>query len=223
MTSNEAHMQSYYAARAREYDEVYLKTERQADLRAMERWVPPHFSGASVLEIACGTGYWTQFIATSAARIVALDTSPETMAIARNRVPAAKVEFRASDAYRLAATPGRFNAAFAGFWFSHVPLSRRREFLQGLNAVLDPGAKVVLIDNRYVEGSSTPIAESDADGNTHQARKLKDGSAHRVLKNFPSAAELKACIVGIGSAGRFTGWQYYWAFDYVATGTGREK
>ena len=219
MTLSEAQMQSYYAARASEYDEVYLKPERQADLRVMERWLPPHFSGASVLEVACGTGYWTQFIATAAARIVALDTSPETMAIARNRVSAAKVLFRAGDAYRLAATPQQFSAAFAGFWFSHVPVTRRSEFLQGLNAVLVPGARVVLIDNLYVEGSSTPIVESDADGNTYQARKLKDGSSHRVLKNFPAAAELKACITGLGSSGRFTSWQYFWAFDYLATGT----
>lgn len=218
MTSNEAQMQSYYAARASEYDEVYLKPERQADLRVMERWLPPHFSGASVLEVACGTGYWTQFIATAAARVVALDMSPETMAIARNRVPADKVEFRVGDAYELAAAQGKVSAAFAGFWFSHVPVTRRREFLQDLNAVLVPGAKVVLIDNRYVEGSSTPITESDVDGNTYQARKLKDGSSHRVLKNFPTATELQACITGLGSSGRFTSWQYFWAFDYLATG-----
>ena len=219
MTLSEAQMQSYYAARASEYDAVYLKPERQADLRAMERWVPPHFSGATVLEIACGTGYWTQFIATAAAHIVALDTSPETMEIAKSRVPADKVEFRVGDAYCLAPTLGDFNAAFAGFWFSHVPTTRRREFLQDVNAVLVPGARVVLIDNRYVEGSSTALTEADADGNTYQARKLKDGSSHRVLKNFPTEAELQECIAGIGSAGRFTSWQYFWAFDYVAAGT----
>jgi demethylmenaquinone methyltransferase/2-methoxy-6-polyprenyl-1,4-benzoquinol methylase len=34
----DAAMQDYYAARAREYDEVYRKPERQADLREIERW-----------------------------------------------------------------------------------------------------------------------------------------------------------------------------------------
>ena len=56
-------MQAYYAARAPEYDSVYRKPERQADLRAIEQWVPSRFVAARVLEIACGTGYWTQFIA----------------------------------------------------------------------------------------------------------------------------------------------------------------
>jgi hypothetical protein len=35
----DAAMQDYYAARAREYDEVYRKPERQADLREIERWL----------------------------------------------------------------------------------------------------------------------------------------------------------------------------------------
>ncbi len=36
MNSSDAQMRSYYTARAREYDEIYLKPERQADLRALE-------------------------------------------------------------------------------------------------------------------------------------------------------------------------------------------
>ena len=59
MTHDERKLQSYYASRAPEYDEVYRKPERQADLRSIERWLPPHFSGVAMLEVACGTGYWT--------------------------------------------------------------------------------------------------------------------------------------------------------------------
>ena len=211
------HMQSYYAARAPEYDDVYLKPERQTDLRAIESWLPPIFADADVLEIACGTGYWTQFIARAAAHIVAIDASPETMRIARSRVPEGKVEFLVGDAYNVPPQPHRYGAAFAGFWFSHVPRSRRREFLEGLGAQLMPGAKVVLLDNLHVEGSSTPIAETDAEGNTYQSRKLKDGSTHRILKNFPTEAELQTSIACLGTSGTLTVWQYFWAFQYAAT------
>lgn len=38
MSDNQSEMQSYCAARAAEYDRIYLKSERQADLRAIERW-----------------------------------------------------------------------------------------------------------------------------------------------------------------------------------------
>ena len=219
MTIHEPHLQSYYASRAPEYDQVYLKPERQADLREIERWLPTNFAGATVLEVACGTGYWTRFIAQTAAHVVAIDASPETMRIAESRVPEGKVTFVVGDAYDLPPYAGKFGAAFAGFWFSHVPKARRHAFLRGLNTLLIPGAKVVLLDNRYVEGSSSRITETDSGGNTYQARRLKDGSTHRILKNFPSEADLHSSLLGVGSSGRFSTWDHYWAYEYAAIGS----
>jgi len=173
-------MLDYYAARAPEYDKVYLKPERQSDLRALEEWLPVRFSGANLLEIACGTGYWTQYIAPVARHVHAIDMAAETLAIARSRVRTGRVEFAIGDAYALPPVSSKWDAAFAGFWLSHVPKQRLHAFLRGLHAALRPHAKVVFLDNRFVDGSSTPISESDADGNTYQTRTLDDGtSAHR--------------------------------------------
>jgi demethylmenaquinone methyltransferase/2-methoxy-6-polyprenyl-1,4-benzoquinol methylase len=210
-------MQAYYAARATEYDDVYSKPERQSDLRSIQEWLPSHFFYATVLEVACGTGYWTQFIARTAARIVAIDTSLETIEIARRRVTTGNATFVAGDAYALPLGAGAFNAAFAGFWFSHVPKAKRQEFLRGLHSRLAPGAPVILIDNLYVDGSSTPIAETDTDGNTYQTRHLRDGSIHRVLKNFPSEPELRSCLGELGTMCTFRASTYFWAFTYAAS------
>ena len=208
-------MQSYYAARASEYDRVYQKPERQSDLRQIEQWLPSLLSGAKVLEVACGTGYWTRFIAQVASTVVAIDSAQETIQIARRRVSSANVLFQVGDAYSLAGTSRSFDAAFAGFWFSHVPLERQREFLAGLNAALAPGARVVLLDNLFVQGSSSAIAEQDGIGNTYQYRKLDDGSTHRVLKNFPTDAQLYGLTAeGLGEVAAYRRWQYYWAFEY---------
>jgi SAM-dependent methyltransferase len=209
-------MHTYYAARAPEYDSVYLKPERQTDLRAIEQWVTQTFVGARVLEIACGTGYWTKFIAQVAARVLALDAVSETIDIAKDRVLLQNVEFLIGDAYALPRRDAGFDAAFAGFWFSHVPLSRRLEFLSGLNAAVERDARIVLLENRFVEGSSSPIAEQDAEGNTYQMRRLRDGTTHRVLKNFPSEAELRSLAGRVGKAVRFVQWEYYWALEYEA-------
>lgn len=215
MTHNQLAMQSYYGARAPEYDRIYLKPERQPDLAAIQSWLAPKFSGARVLEVACGTGYWTQFIAPAAAHVLALDAAPETLAIARSRVPEEQTTFLAGDAYALPSQFGPFDAAFAGFWFSHVPKARWREFLLGLSTCLRRGATVVLLDNRYVEGSSTAITEYDQDGNSFQTRRLADGSTHQVLKNFPNESELGECLSRLGVQLAFTRWQYYWAVEYV--------
>jgi len=215
MSQEHSTLLSYYAARASEYERIYLKSERQTDLRAIEQWLPPKFAGSRVIEVACGTGYWTQFIAPVAFHVLALDAAPETIRIAKTRVPEGKVDFLVGDAHALPQHLGLFDAAFAGFWFSHVSKTRQREFLLGLAARLEPGAKVVLLDNLYVEGSSSPVIECDAEGNTFQNRQINDGPTYKVLKNFPSEAELLKLVAGLGEGPMLTTWQYYWAFEYV--------
>jgi demethylmenaquinone methyltransferase/2-methoxy-6-polyprenyl-1,4-benzoquinol methylase len=60
--------------------------------------VPSKFVGAGVLEIACSTGYWTQFIAPVARHITALDAAPGRWTSAGPRLQI-NVEFVVGDAY----------------------------------------------------------------------------------------------------------------------------
>lgn len=210
-------MHAYYSARALEYDKIYLKPERQSNLREMEAWISRIFEGQSVLEVACGTGYWTQFFAPYAAKVVALDAADETLQIARGRVPPEKVEFIRGDAYDIPMHAEPFGAAFAGFWWSHIPLDRVEPFLTGLHRALRPGATVVFIDNRFVPGSSTTVSEQDADGNSYQTRTLSDGSTHRVLKNFPSRDELLRAVQRFSPSAAYREWDYFWALEYTLT------
>ena len=218
MSHDQQQMESYYRARAAEYDRIYLKPERQHDLAAIRSWLPGKFVGARVLEIACGTGYWTQFIAPVATAITAIDTAPETLDIARSRVPDSHATFVVGDAYAPPQEPP-FDAAFAGFWFSHVPKARRQAFLRGLAGCLRPQATVVFIDNLYVAGSSSPITEHGADGNTFQTRRLADGSSHQVIKNFPTENELIEAVGSIAASVTYTRWEYFWALEFAVADT----
>jgi hypothetical protein len=128
------------------------------------------------------------------------------------------VDFRRADAFALGAVGGGFNAAFAGFWWSHVERSALPGFLDGLHERLAPGAAVMFIDNRYVEGSSTPISRVDAEGNSYQLRTLDDGSVHEVLKNFPSRAELEDAVAGRAEAVEVTELTHYWCLGYRVSG-----
>jgi SAM-dependent methyltransferase len=210
-------MQGYYAQRAAYYERVYFKPERQRDLRAMEAWLPAQFANRGVLEIACGTGWWTPFGARDCAHWLATDLNPETMAIARSKpLPRGKVEFAVVDAYSFGGLDGRsFDAAFAGCWWSHVPLARLPSWLEHLHCRLAPGARVVMLDNRFVQTSNLPITRGDADGNTYQQRALDDGSVHEVLKNFPKRDE---ALVTIGPRARDAQWieyDHYWVLSYT--------
>lgn len=208
-------MKDYYGARANEYDRIYSKPERQADLKKLQMWLPPLFADRSVLEIACGTGYWTQFYAPLAERVVALDAAQETLRIAAGRISAQNVHLMQGDAYELPVLDASFDAAFAGFWWSHIPQEQLAGFLAGLHRVLEPGATIVFLDNRFVPGSSTPIADSDSAGNTYQIRILDDGSTHRVLKNFPTREQLLATVSPYSTSCKYLEWEYFWALEYT--------
>jgi demethylmenaquinone methyltransferase/2-methoxy-6-polyprenyl-1,4-benzoquinol methylase len=208
-------MQAYYAQRAREYERIYDKPERQADLARLRADIPALFEGETVLEIACGTGYWTPLIAARARSVLAVDYAVETLEIARSKTyEKQNVDFQQGDAYDLPAWPRKFSACYAGFWWSHIPLERIDSFLTGLHARLAPGARVAFMDNLYVEGSSTPLARRDAAGNTYQERRLADGSRHEVLKNFPADGELEARLAPTGCEVQVTRYQYYWLASY---------
>lgn len=219
-------MQGYYAQRAAYYERVYHKPERQTDLRAMEALLPRLFEGRQVLEVACGTGWWTPYGARDAAGWLATDLNPETMAVAQAKAMPACVRFAAVDAYSwdgLAAAGevvssagfnAVFNAAFAGCWWSHVPLQRLPQWLASLHAHLAPGARVVFLDNSHVQTSNLPITHSDAAGNTYQTRTLDDGSVHEVLKNFPTP---EAAVAALGPRARhpqWTAYTHYWVLSY---------
>lgn len=215
--ATEDSMRAYYAQRATSYERVYAKPERQADLLAMKSWLPPHFEGRHGLEIACGTGYWTPFAAARCASWLATDANEAVLAIARTKpLPPDRVRFRLADAYALDALgEGRFDAALAAFWWSHVPLARLRGWLQHLHRQLHPGAVVVMLDNRFVPGSNHPVTRQDDDGNTYQTRQLDDGSTHEVLKNFPDRDQAIAQLGDGVRAVRWTEFQHFWALSYT--------
>jgi SAM-dependent methyltransferase len=205
----------YYRRRASEYEAIYAKPERQADLAILGKEIPQRLRGARVLEVACGTGYWTKLIAGAATSVLATDLAEEPMRIARAKVfPEMNVAFMAADAYTLSEKVGRFDAAFAGFWWSHVPRERIAEFLDSFHRCLTGGARVLFLDNVYAEGSSTPVCEVDAQGNTYQMRALADGGRLRVLKNFPSEDELRERLSPYAASFAFEALQYYWLAEY---------
>ena len=206
---------SYYAQRAAEYERIYAKPERQADLAALRQRIAKMFSGKKVLELACGTGYWTEVIATGAAQVTAIDVNEEMLEIARlKQVREGIVKFVRANAYEIPDLGRGHDALFGGFWWSHVPLARLDEFLAAAVSSVAPGALIAFLDNRYVEGSSNAISRRDERGDSWQLRKLEDGSEHEVLKNFPAEGELirRASMRGWGANVELL--PYYWLLTF---------
>jgi demethylmenaquinone methyltransferase/2-methoxy-6-polyprenyl-1,4-benzoquinol methylase len=203
----------YYARRAREYERIYAKPERQEDLQQLRQRVAAFATGARVLELACGTGWWTEVLASAAVSVTAVDVNSAVLELARNkRLP--NVKFRQDDLYALPQLEGPFDAGFAAFWWSHVPRAQISEFLRGFHQQLQPNARVMFLDNRFVPGSSTPVSRTDVEGNTWQCRRLEDGSEIEVLKNFPAFDELTATLTEFATDVQVELLPYYWCLTY---------
>jgi SAM-dependent methyltransferase len=211
VTESACSLGDYYADRAAEYDEVYRKPERQLDLARLKQLLPALVAGKRVLEIAAGTGYWTQVLAATAADITATDVNAETIAIAAQRdYGPAPVSLRTADAYQLDKVPGEFDLVFCGFWWSHIPRADIQRFLAGVRERTGAGTTLVLVDNRYVPGSSTPISQTNSDGDSYQQRQLADGREYEIIKNFPGREQVSADLAPVAGDLTWTELEYYW-------------
>lgn len=212
----DAKLATYYARRAGEYERIYEKPERQAELAWLRERIPALFAGRTVLEVACGTGYWTQYIARSARHVHALDINDAVLEIAREKpIAPGRATFHKADAVKLEGVPAGCDAAFAGFWWSHVKRADLAQFVGHLAERLEPGAMVGILDNAYAQGSSTPISRRDAEGNSYQMRTLANGETHEVLKNFPTPAELREAVAPVAREAHLESLTYYWLLVFT--------
>ena len=201
----------FYAKSASNHDRIYDRPERQDDLAAMRGHVAEILRGHTVLELACGTGYWTRIIAEVADKVVATDINAEMIAMAQLRkMPADKVELRVADAWDLPADIGDFTAVFIGFWWSHVKREEQEKFLAQLKAKVGKDMFIVLLDDVYVEGSSDTVARTDLEGNTYQIRVAPDGERYEIPKTYPSDSALRKKLASSVREIKIVRLEYYW-------------
>ena len=213
--SIENDIKHYYADRAYEYNKTYLRPERQKDIKKLHRLLKILFIDQFVLEIACGTGYWTKTIASVSKFITAIDINNEVLQIARNRgIPSNQAVFIQDDVYILKKIQDTFSAGFAGFWWSHISKSKLKQFIFSFHLKLQSKALVVFIDNRRVKRSSTPISRMDVEGNTYQIRKLEDGREYEILKNFPTKKEIRDTLGNEVKNLKIKFLKYFWIVSY---------
>ena len=188
---------AYYRRRAGEYDATAYGDLVAARAR-IARLVAEMQPSGSVLEIACGTGMWTEALATRVDSLTALDVAPEALAIARERVTSDNVTFEVADIFSWN-TSARFDVIFFSAWLSHVPTSRFDEFWQLLHGLLADGGRVLFIDEHVVERAKESYLPDDDE---IVERELQDGTTYRIVKNFVDPDQLELRLRDIGWACR---------------------
>lgn len=185
---------AYYRRRAGEYD-VTAYGDVAAARGRIARLVAQMRPTGRVLEIACGTGLWTEALAGLADTVTAIDAAPEAVAIARDRVRSANVSFEVADVFSWAPHAARFDAIFFSAWLSHVPMSRFEQFWQSLRDLLAADGRVLFIDEHIDEREKEVYLPGRAET---VERRLRNGTTFRVIKNFvdPHGLELRLRRLG---------------------------
>jgi demethylmenaquinone methyltransferase/2-methoxy-6-polyprenyl-1,4-benzoquinol methylase len=200
----------FYAARAPEYDEWWQRSGRydrgdddrrewHAQVDEVEAALTAFGATGDVLELAGGTGWWTERLARTADRLTVVDASPETLALNRERVDRADVEYVVADLFEWRPTH-QYDAVFFSFWLSHVPRERFGAFWQLVRACLAPGGRVFLIDNRDGPQPAPNVKDPvvvEYRPDLH-IRRLGDGSEWRVVKVMYDIDELQGLIAAEG-------------------------
>jgi SAM-dependent methyltransferase len=198
----ESEMIRYYAARAGEYDDWYLRRGRyshgpandaawHSDLGAAAAWLAGRGFHGRIVELAAGTGWWSPVLAAQG-QLTLCDAAPEPLDKARVRLAAAGLaaEFQIRDAW---GEPDRSaDCLFAGFWLSHVDRGRLDEFFGLVARWLVPDGLFAFIDSRRDPESGALDHRPPVDD--VQVRRLDDGTNFRVRKIFYEPADLESAL-----------------------------
>ena len=199
---------AYYRSRAGEYDEWFLRQGRydhgpefragwEAEVDQVRRELERFGPGGSVLELACGTGWWTEQLVRWAGRVTAVDASAEVLALNRRRVGDEKVRRIQADLFAWRPEE-RYDVVFFSFWLSHVPPERFEAFWEMVAGALAPGGRVFFVDSLRTELSTAKDHALPDPDDVVSVRKLNDGQQFHIVKIFYDPAALAARLRALG-------------------------
>ena len=193
-------MKTYYRERAHEYDEwFYCQGRYNHGPEANACWfaeVDEVFAAldsfglaGDVLELACGTGIWTERLVRTASTVTAVDASPEMIEINRAKVSSDRVSYLLADLFSW--QPERvYDAVFFGFWISHVPLEQLDTFFHSIVAMLRPKGKVFFVDSQRESTGTAANHQLPEQDIQITNRTLNDGRSFEIVKNFYNPSNL---------------------------------
>ncbi len=211
MTDHE--MQHYYNLRAPEYEQIYYRDnpDRANELAREAACLLKLANSKQIVELACGTGYWTSVMSDSAAEITASDISYEMLDEARRKNYGCPTRFVKADIYNSIFRLPRADVVVLGFWFSHHPRHQFDLLFDQLESCVRKDGRIWLMDNNPpAEGPENVSVRTDEFGNNYKTRRLDDGREFTIMKNYFSEPELRAIFESRYEIERLYFGEYYW-------------
>lgn len=208
---NIQHVANYYALLGEAVEDKYLEPDMDEDIDDMSIHLGNLLAGHTVLELGCGTGFWTEVAAESALSVLAVDINANLVDIARERPMAEeKVSFRVADALDLPEDIGKFSAVLVSFLWSHLNKKEQEQLLATLKKRLGKDVLLVILDDSFVEGFSETIARTDADGTTYEILTTPEGERFEVAKSYQSDSALRKRLGNVGKEIKIERVEFFW-------------
>lgn len=186
--------QAYYNARSSEYDDWFYRRGRydrgpeinqiwHDEAAAVRQALADFNPTGDVLELACGTGIWTQELAKYSTSLTAVDGSAEMLEINRGKLQNPAITYKQADLFKWEPDQS-YDVVFFSFWLSHVPEKQFAPFWDAVKRALKPNGRVFLIDSLpKKESRSTNNSAVDANSSV-QKRLLNNGSEYLIVKRY---------------------------------------
>jgi SAM-dependent methyltransferase len=183
---------AYYRARAPEYDETFRGSHDPALVTALDAFAPR----GRVLELAAGTGAWTEALVRHPIESLhALDAAPEMLEYHARRITDPRVTREVADVF-VWEPSGQYDVVTFGFWLSHVPPARSGDFWGRVRRALAPGGRVFFVDQ---DRRGMTLEEPGGDeGYPTVERPVPGGGTMTAIKVYHRADELAERLRSIG-------------------------
>ena len=134
-----------------------LTMGREGNLRAETIRQAQIASGATVLDVGCGTGTLTLLAKAQAGaqgKVYGIDPAPEMIAVARQKAAQQKsdVDFQVGVIEALPFEDDTFDVVLSSLMFHHLPSGLKQQGLREIYRVLKPGGHLLIADMKRPQG-----------------------------------------------------------------------
>jgi len=203
----------YYHRRADEYDKIYYRDHlrRQQELAELYTLSAQVLSGRDILDLACGTGFWTRAVSGLTRSITAVDINAAMLKVASAKKYACPVNWVESNVFNLPFEEQRFDGILATFLVSHIKRQDLDRLGQIIRDKLRPGSSIFLADNNLICELQPDLVIGADKINTYKVRLLENGQKYLILKNYFEKKEVEKIFSSWGRLENLYYKEYYWA------------
>lgn len=203
----------YYDKRAAEYDKIYFRNNvvRQGEIAQLYTLSARTLARKTVLDMACGTGFWTKVVSGQAASITGIDINDATLTQALKKKYRCPARFIRSDFFDLPFPPESFGGLLASFVLSHVRRQEMGRLLNNIKKVVRSGSPAFFCDNNLICEMIPEMIWDEDHVNSYRKRWLESGEEFLILKNYFTRDELQDLFNQWGRVENIHFGEYYWA------------